>query len=188
MTPDETAALFARRGAAFIRRDSVAVSAEYAENCRLDSPTWGTVIGRAAVAKAAEDFVVAFPDITFEFDDPLISGDHVVQTVTVWGTDTGGFLGQAPTRKQFRFFIVSLCILEDRKILYERRVFDVNGLLLQLATDSASTAETSQRYRAALDRTRLEQEVRIAAEIQQALLPHGERKGIGFEIAATSVP
>jgi sigma-B regulation protein RsbU (phosphoserine phosphatase) len=72
--------------------------------------------------------------------------------------------------------------------VYERRVFDVNGLLLQLATDSAITLETSQLYRTALDRTRLEHEVRIAAEIQQALLPEGERKGLGFEVAAASVP
>jgi sigma-B regulation protein RsbU (phosphoserine phosphatase) len=97
-------------------------------------------------------------------------------------------LGQAATAKPFRFFLVSLFTLDDRQIVHERRVYDVNGLLLQLAADSPVTADTRQRYRAALEKTKLEHEVKTAAAIQQALLPDADYRSDAFEVAGASVP
>jgi serine phosphatase RsbU (regulator of sigma subunit) len=59
----------------------------------------------------------------------------------------------------------------DRGIVHERRVFDVAGLLLQLATDSGATLEAARVYHSTLERARLEQEMKVAAQIQRALLP-----------------
>src|SRR5438874_7186991 len=103
MTSEETKALFARWRDAENRHDSVGVAAEYSENCLVESPAFGTVIGRADVEKGVRQFFEAFPDFGMEFADLWIEGDRVVQTVTVYGTDTGGFLGQAATDKPFRF-------------------------------------------------------------------------------------
>jgi len=106
MTADENTALFTRRHGAFVLHDSVALAADYVENCVLESPAWGTVFGRPAVEKVFREFFAAFPDVTFQFGDLLITGDQVAWTFTVQGTDTGGFLGQGPTGKQFRLFLV----------------------------------------------------------------------------------
>src|SRR5262245_42677981 len=69
----------------------------------------------------------------------------------------------------------------------KKLVYDMHKLLLLLGSD-IDAANVAQTYRATLERTRTEQELRIAAEIQRALLPKGHHKGQGFEIVATSVP
>jgi hypothetical protein len=122
------------------------------------------------------------------FGDLLITGDRVVQTATIWGTDTGGFLGQVPTGKQFRLFLVLIFTFSERQIVQERRVYDVNGLLLQLATDVGVAADTTALYRATLVRARQEHELQVTAGIQRTLLPEPQHRGTGFELAAASVP
>jgi sigma-B regulation protein RsbU (phosphoserine phosphatase) len=57
-----------------------------------------------------------------------------------------------------------------------------------LATEAAVAIENARLYRETLEKTRMEQEMRIAAEIQQALLPEPRRKGPFFEAVAQSVP
>ncbi len=57
-----------------------------------------------------------------------------------------------------------------------------------LAAEASVAIENAKLYREKLDRARLEQEMRIAAEIQQALLPK-PRATVGFvESAASSIP
>lgn len=189
MTTDEITAFFARRIESWLRHDSVALTADFAEGCVIESPAWGTLVGRAAVEKSYREFFTAFPDCGLQAGDPLITGDQVATPMTLYGTDTGGFLGQAPTGKRFRLFVVVLDVLDDRgSITHERRVYDVNGLLLQLATDLGVAAETAQIYRATLERVRLEHDMTIAAEVQRALLPERQHTGAGFEIAGASLP
>jgi len=57
-----------------------------------------------------------------------------------------------------------------------------------LATEAAVAIENARLYREASEKARLEQELRIAAEIQQALMPPGECTGAFYEVAGTSVP
>jgi predicted ester cyclase len=148
---DDLTALSARWRAGLENRDAVALAAEYAEDCLLDSPAFGLVRGPDGVEKAYRQWFGAFPDSAVEFGEYLILDDRVVQTLTIRGTDTGGFLGQAAPGKPFRFFIVGLMKIERGQIAYERRVYDVSGLLLQLATDDAA-AETGRVYRSTLER------------------------------------
>lgn len=110
------------------------------------------------------------------------------RTSTIWGTDTGGFLGQAPTGKQFRIFFVAIFTFSERQIVQERRVYDVNGLLLQLATDVGVAADTTALYRATLERARQEHDLQVAAAVQRTLLPEAQHRGTAFELAAASVP
>jgi len=72
--------------------------------------------------------------------------------------------------------------------VHERRVFDVNGLLLQLAKGDDVAAEASRQYRAARAAAILEHEIKVAAEIQRALLPASDYKGRGFDVASASLP
>jgi len=57
-----------------------------------------------------------------------------------------------------------------------------------LAAEAAVAIENARLYREAAEKTRLEQELKIAAEIQQALMPEGERRGAFFEATGCSVP
>src|SRR6188508_2142817 len=105
MTSEEVRALFARRDRALAAHDVVGYTVDYADDAVLESPSYGTLIGRPAIERMFGQWFTAFPDTTFEQRDLLIEGSRVVQMLTVQGTDTGGFLGQAPTGKPFRFFI-----------------------------------------------------------------------------------
>lgn len=188
MMSDDLTALFTRWREDVERRDWSAVAAQYADDCVLESPAWGIVKGRNAVEKVYREFFAAFPDCRFEFGDLFFVENRVIQTLTMHGTDTGGFLGQAATYKPFRFFLVTLYTLNHRLIEHERRVYDVGGLLLQLSTGRDDFAQISQLYKATLERAQTEHEMRMAAEIQQALMPQPLRRGSDYEVAASSRP
>jgi serine phosphatase RsbU (regulator of sigma subunit) len=57
-----------------------------------------------------------------------------------------------------------------------------------LATEAAVAIENARLYRETMEKARMEQEMRIAAEIQQALLPKTGRVGSFFTAAAASLP
>lgn len=57
-----------------------------------------------------------------------------------------------------------------------------------LATEAAVAIENARLYRETMEKARMEQEMRIAAEIQQALLPKAGRTGAFFRAAAASLP
>jgi serine phosphatase RsbU (regulator of sigma subunit) len=57
-----------------------------------------------------------------------------------------------------------------------------------LATEAAVAIENARLYRETMEKARMEQEMRIAAEIQRALLPKMTRNGSFFAAAAASEP
>jgi sigma-B regulation protein RsbU (phosphoserine phosphatase) len=57
-----------------------------------------------------------------------------------------------------------------------------------LATEAAVAIENARLYRETMEKARMEQEMRIAGEIQQALLPKMARSGSFFTAAAASLP
>ena len=186
MTPEEISALFARQLEARRHHDVVTIAADYAENCVVETRMSGKQFGRAAVEKVYREFFAAFPDADYEFGDLFISGNQVALAVTVYGTDTGGFLGQAPTGKRFRLFMVVLHVIEGEGITFARHVADRSGAVLQLA--GRGTDEGAQLYRATLERARFDHEHTLAAAVQRALLPERQRTGTGFEVAGASIP
>ncbi len=62
------------------------------------------------------------------------------------------------------------------------------GALQTLATEAAVAIENARLYRESAEKARLEHELRIAGEIQQALLPPGDWNGGYFEAAGTTIP
>lgn len=57
-----------------------------------------------------------------------------------------------------------------------------------LATEAAVAIENARLYRETLDKAKLEQDMRIAADIQRALLPEPQRIGSFFEAVGASLP
>ncbi|HXE64523.1 MAG TPA: SpoIIE family protein phosphatase [Bryobacteraceae bacterium] len=65
----------------------------------------------------------------------------------------------------------------------------VTGAALEtLANEAATAIENTRLYREALDKARMEQELSIAADLQQALLPARHRRGAGFEAIGAMTP
>jgi sigma-B regulation protein RsbU (phosphoserine phosphatase) len=62
------------------------------------------------------------------------------------------------------------------------------GALETLATEAAVAIENARLYRETLEKARLEQEMRIAAEIQQALLPRAAHAGSFYRASSASLP
>ena len=132
MTRDDAQQFFDRRVEAWRRRDVEALMLAHTDDCVLESPIAGKVTGRAAIENVYRAFVTSFPDMTIENPDLIVDGDRVVQTVTFSGTNTGGFMGMAPTGKRFSFAAVLICTLRDGQIAHERRIYDFTGFLLEI--------------------------------------------------------
>jgi pSer/pThr/pTyr-binding forkhead associated (FHA) protein len=65
----------------------------------------------------------------------------------------------------------------------------VTGTALEtLANEAAVAIENTGLYREALDKARMEQELSIAGELQQALLPPRQRRGACFEAVGAMIP
>lgn len=187
MTNEEITALFDRREEAWVRHDADVLSADYVEDAVLHSPTAGIVSGRNVIERVYRLWMSAFPGLRVETEELIIAGDRVTQLWTVSGTDTAGFMGFPPTGKPFRFPMVILFELQENRIKRERRFMDRGGFLLQLVGE-ATADEIRQLYRETLERARLEAEIRVAADIQAALLPKHQYTSPYFDVAATSVP
>ena len=166
MTHDEIIAFLERRTQAYRARDLAAIVASYAEDCVVESPVSGTIVGRAANQRVFERLFALIPDLEMEQEGVIIMGNQVVQTAKLTGTDTGGFFTGQPSGKPFHSRAVLFFVVKNNQILHERRVYDFSGVLLQ----------------------RLEDELKTAAQIQQALQPVGRHSGEGFDVAAVSIP
>ena len=142
MTREDIARLLDRRRAAMARLDADALTAFHAVEGVLESPTArGTVTGRDAIARIYREWFAGFPDLALDWADALVDGNRVVDTVTVSGTDTGGFLGLPPTGKHFSLPIVFILTLDENGLIaHERRIYDFTGMLVQIGVLKAKPA------------------------------------------------
>jgi len=133
LTREQMLTFFARRDDAFSRSDPAAVTAGYAEQAVVESPTaGGTVQGRAAIEEITRAWFSGFPDISITRRMLVIDGERAVWIGDVRGTDTGGFLGLEATGKPFQLPIVMVCRFEEDLIVHEQRIYDFSGMLMQI--------------------------------------------------------
>src|SRR5262245_43652418 len=138
MTRQQVEALFARRDNAIAQHDVAGITAQYADDAVVESPTaGGTVTGRKAIEEVTRAWFVGFPDVTFTRESLVIDGDRAVWIGEVRGTDTGGFMGLAPTGKPFRLPMVMVCGVKDGAIVHEQRIYDFSGMLIQIGVMKA---------------------------------------------------
>ena len=141
MTRDEIVALVGRCQSALDRHDAVAIAAEYAEDCVMESPTaGGTITGRDAIEGVYRAWFAGFPDLVVTPEELLIDGDQLAHRMTLTGTDSGGFLGLPATAKPFRIAVVWLCRLGAGQIIHSRHVYDYSGMLIQIGVLKAKPA------------------------------------------------
>ena len=132
MTRTEAEHFFNRRIDAWRQRDLDALGQFHTDDSVLESPIAGTVTGRAAIENVYRAFATSFPDFAIGNPALIVDGDRIVQTVTFSGTNTGGFMGMAPTGKRFAFDAVLICTMRDGRIAHEKRIYDFTGFLLEI--------------------------------------------------------
>jgi steroid delta-isomerase-like uncharacterized protein len=140
MTREEIVELFERRIAAFNDQDLDGFVAVYAEDAVVESPLGGTHQGHAAIGTVMQTFFEAFDDATLTADALIIDGDQAVQAVLLSGTDTGGFMGMAPSGRPALVPIVIVCRVANGHITHERRIYDFTGMLVQIGVLKAKPA------------------------------------------------
>jgi steroid delta-isomerase-like uncharacterized protein len=140
MTRDQIVELFDRRLMAWNDHDVETLADLYAEDAVVESPLGGTHQGRAAIASVIGAFFGSLSDAHVTQDDLIIDGDRVVQAVTMSGTDTGGFMGMAPSGKPALLPMVLVCRVKDGLITHERRIYDFTGMLVQIGVLKAKPA------------------------------------------------
>ena len=82
----------------------------------------------------------AFPDLKYRTERVVIDGNHVMQLLTLEGTDIGGFMGLDPSGKSFKAPAVFVYEFRDRKIVRETRIYDFTGVLIQIGLLKAKPA------------------------------------------------
>ena len=140
MTRDQIVDLFQRRLKATNEHDVESLADLYAPDAVVESPLGGTHQGRTAIETVIGAFFGALSDARFTQDELIIDGDRVVLVVTVSGTDTGGFMGTAPSGRPAQLPVVFVCRVADGLITHERRIYDFTGMLVQIGVLKAKPA------------------------------------------------
>jgi steroid delta-isomerase-like uncharacterized protein len=143
MTRDEMVALFGRRDDDIRRLDSDALAADHAEDAIAESPLEGRMVGRARIAEVYRTWFAAFPDLKFTTSDLLIDGDRAAQFFSVRATQTAPFGGVPPTNRRIDFSGVWLFNFDAGGLIrYDRRLFDVTNVLIQLGMLKGKPVDT----------------------------------------------
>ena len=74
----------------------------------------------------------AFPDLHLNIEELIAADDTVVLRVLFRGTDTGGDVGRAPTRRAVEEWAVTIMHFEGGKVVREWIGADKLGLFIQL--------------------------------------------------------
>ena len=102
--------------------------------------TPGLAPTREGVMEFFRMYIAAFPDLRFDPEDMLSSGDKVVTRARVTGTHEGEFMGMPPTGKHVDVQLVDIVRFGDDGLAHEHwGVFDALAMMQQLGVvpDSA---------------------------------------------------
>jgi predicted ester cyclase len=83
----------------------------------------------------------AFPDLAYDIDDAFGDGDRVAVRCTVRGTQTGEFLGRAPTGRSVCVQQIHIFRIEDGRIAEHWACRDDVGMLRQLGFTGPRTVK-----------------------------------------------
>lgn len=127
-------------------------------------------MGHASIAKSWNTVFSQFPDWTVNISDVLVDGDRLAFLGTAGGTDRNGWFGQPPTGERVDYRAVIILTIVEGKIIRDERVYDLTGVLQ------------------GLEKARLDKELRMAAEVQRALLSRAKRATPYCEAVGDSIP
>lgn len=118
-------------------KDIEALKALYAEDAVMETPDQGTITGRDAAAAYLEEFMMAFPDSSYEPIDKHESGATAIDEGYFVGTNTGPLTGPdgetiEPTGKSVRARSCDVATVANGVVTSHRFYFDNMDFLQQL--------------------------------------------------------
>jgi steroid delta-isomerase-like uncharacterized protein len=132
MTRDEVVRFLEERQKHWVARDGDALASQHAPDGTVNSPMFGKLSGREAIAHSYHRLYEAFPDFSLNPDEVIIDGDHVAQPFSATATHIGEFMGLPGTKHRTRIQGVLLMRLAAGLIQDERRLYDFSMLLMQV--------------------------------------------------------
>jgi steroid delta-isomerase-like uncharacterized protein len=186
------------------------MSAEYVEHPRPSTLSPGAEGLKQLIAA----YRTAFPDLKTMLDDIFAEGDRVAFRWNVSGTHLGDWLGIPPTGNHVAANGITVFRISDGKVVESWTSIDLSPAEeeLQWLTEGgggARSADTSlaergtsppiwdvltrnltwrSRVAEIQERERIEQELQVACQIQQALLPEATPELYGWQLAAYYKP
>lgn len=88
----------------------------------------------AGLKQMNQGFRAAFPDLHGRIEQVFAVGDWVAAQVTWTGTNTGDFMGQAPTGRTMSITELEIVRCQDGRIVDLRQVADLGTLMSQLGS------------------------------------------------------
>jgi C-1 hydroxylase len=123
------------------RRDPAELAAFHAEDGIVESPMYGTLVGRAAVEEAWRAFFRSFPDATFDVEQVIVEPPDLAVFATVTATHVNEFFGLPGTNRRIDFRGARLMRMDGDLIAQERRIYDFTGILVQVGVLRAKPAK-----------------------------------------------
>jgi len=164
--------------AAFVRElreaannhDASGLGRFYAQDAVAVSPVFGRVRGRAEIVRTFQAVFETLGDAEFDLSEVFAEGDRFAFMGTVTATDLDGWFGLPPTGTRLSYRITIVCTVAGDKIVHEERFYDLTGVVERL------------------EKARIDAELKVASEVQSALLPRLEKSGSRWEAVADSIP
>jgi predicted ester cyclase len=103
-----------------------------AEDLYAETYANGFGTGPAARVEPIRRYHEAFPDLRIEIEELIASNETVVLRSTFRGTDTGGYVGRAPTGRAVNEWVVTIMHFDGEKVVEEWVGADKLGLFIQL--------------------------------------------------------
>ena len=104
----------------------------YAEDFQANYPmtNWGT--GLEGARNLALEIRAAFPDYRERIDELIDAGDRIIVRLTIQGTHQGDYGGLPATGKSVEFTDVTICRIENGRIVEQSGLSDLLTLFVQL--------------------------------------------------------
>ena len=132
MTREETTRFFDRWHQAWAAQDLTTLASLYAPDCKVTSPMFGQMQGRAAVLESFKRVFKVFPDLNMKTEQLIIDGDRAVVVFSSNATHSGEFMGLPATGRKAKVSGVFVLKLDDDLVEEELRLYDFTALLVQV--------------------------------------------------------
>ena len=123
------------------RRDPAELTEFHTPNGIVESPMYGTLVGRPAIEEAWRAFFKSFPDATFEIEHVIIEPPDMAVFAAVTATHVNEFFGLPGTNRRIDFRGARLMRMDGDLIARERRIYDFTGILVQVGVLRAKPAK-----------------------------------------------
>src|ERR671916_1123228 len=168
MSVEENKAIFRRYVEEIPNQGNLELADEIFDRYLAHQPDGSTLErGPEDVKRFQRQWRSAFPDIRISIEEQIAEGDKLVNRITIRGTHKGAFRGMAPTGKEI----------------------ELKGVTIFRFSPEGKVVETWDSYdQFSLMRQSIEQELRVARGIQQALLPKEVPTLEGWEVTSYYQP